>query len=146
MILLAILISIILFGGIFLLCDDRKEVIQLFRTEKKLITLIFLPVFIFFGYPAFLYTAVTPAENLLWNVYNFCGMPTYALPKGSFYKWWNLVYVGTDAIKRIFFYFPVGGLFLIGLVWYNLKHKYSTVAYISLLIVEVIVLFITFSY
>jgi len=106
--------------------------------------LALLPVAIFLGYPIFLYTAVEPADNLLWNIYIFFGMPTHAAPIGSTYKWWNLIYVGADTIKRIFFYFPLGGVALVGLVWYNYKNS-SAVAYVMLILVEFIVLFITFS-
>jgi len=142
---IALAISLFLFGGIFMLCDDKGEYIQLFRTDYKLIALVFIPVIMFFGYPIFLYTLAIPADNLLWNIYNFTGMPTAALPRGSYYRWWDLTYVGVDTIKRIFFYFPIGGFALIGLVWYNWKRA-TTGSYILLLMIEFIVLIITFSY
>ena len=87
-------------------------------------------------------TAVTPVLNLLWNPYSLGGMPSYALPApGGLYKWWNLFYVIVDTTKHIFFYFPLGGFALVGLVWYNWKYK-NAVAYFLLLGVELFTLII----
>jgi hypothetical protein len=39
----------------------------------------------------------------LWNPYIFCGMPAYAISVG--YKWFNLIYVGLDLLRKIFMVF-----------------------------------------
>lgn len=36
----------------------------------------------------------------LWNPYIFCGMPAYAL--GVDFKWFNLIYVGFTAVRKVF--------------------------------------------
>ena len=36
----------------------------------------------------------------LWNPYIFCGMPAYAISVG--YKWFNIVYVVTDVVRKVF--------------------------------------------
>jgi len=142
---IALAISPFLFGGIFMFCDDRGEYIRLFKTDKKLIALVFIPIAMFLGHPIFLFTIAMPYDNILWNIYIFNGMPTAALPHGSYYRWWDLNYVGVDTIKRVLFYFPIGGFALISLVWYNWKRA-TIGSYILLLMIEFMVLIITFSY
>ena len=142
MIALAFIIPPLLLGILFMLADDKREYISFIKTDWRIILLTLIPVIIFFGYP--ILATSGHYANYLWNPYQFGGMPSYASPApGGLYKWWNLICVGVDTVKRVFFYFPVGGFALIGLVWWNWK-RFSAVAYFLLLGVELITLIITF--
>ena len=142
MIILIILISVILFGVLFALSSDRPEYVTFIKTDWRILTLALIPATIFITYP--LLATSGHYANSLWNPYSLGGMPSYALPApGGFYKWWNLFYVMVDTTKRIFFYFPLGGFALVGLIWYNWEHR-NAVAYFLLLGVELITLIITF--
>lgn len=141
---IAIIISVLLFSPLIALCDDKKEVWAVLKNNKAELTLWFIPLIIYIAIPMAIY--INMNNDPLWNPMNFCGMPSYALPRSgaTHYAWWNLVYILVDTTKRIVFYFPAGAILLGTMVWVNLKY-FNPVRYISLISIEFMVLLVTFS-
>lgn len=141
-----VIIILLAIGGIFLLCDDRDEIIANLKTinrvDVKLFFLILLPVVICLGYNIYLKQAVWIGNDALWNPYMFGGMPSYAVSYGGF-RWWNLIYVFVDTIKIVVFYNPVGALiFIAPLVW--LYYHRNIFAYLLMLFIECLTLYFAF--
>lgn len=96
--------------------DIDKIIPPKYQTASSLIILLFLFLIFFsplyFGGKTFQSGDIVTSNSMinyvekhgdgytLWNPYIFCGMPTYAISVG--YKWFNLIYVSLDSVRRVF--------------------------------------------
>ena len=136
-------IGLVCLGGIVLMCDDRKGVIEIVKKEKNLFFLILLPVVIWLGYTIYIKQLVWVKNDALWNPYIFNGMPSYTLTYGGF-RWWSLINVFVEATKTVFFYNPIGGLAFISSIVWLYYHRFNIFTYLLMLFLEVAALYFAF--
>ena len=95
--------------------DIDKIIPQKYQTASSLVILLLLFLIFFsplyFGGKTFQSGDIVTSNGMvdylkhgdgytLWNPYIFCGMPAYAISVG--YKWFNLIYVSLDSVRKIF--------------------------------------------
>ena len=128
--------------GIFFLCDDRKEIIQLMDSDSwRTLGLALIPMIIYIGFPIYMFVGVWTSGDRLWNPYIFGGMPAYAI--GTGYPWWNMINGFVSTTMNVLFYNPIGTA-LFGISVFRLLKRKTIMAYSLMLFMEILMLYFAY--